>query len=379
MTTDLKMAVFIDFDNIEIGVKNTLRSRFDVGAVLEALKERGEVVSKTAYGDWKRADDYSRSLTQHAIKMVQRNVTPGGDKNGADINLVVDALEMAFRHSHINAFVIVGGDSDFIALVEKLQQYDKKVFVVGGRAFTSAVLQRNCHQFIAYENLVPTTPQPARRRQRSSRTTSQSPVSLAIPLVLRAMKVLSEKDLAPQLGLLKSTLLQLDSTFSERNYGASTFRDFAEKLAAEGLVTLTGSGRTIRVELKDTARVPAPAVPAAPEAAEPSAPEPSAAEPSAAEPSVPEPSAPEPSAPEPSAPEPRTTKRRRSRSTKTPRKRPASAKATARKAARPEATAPGTADEQAVTSEEGSPVAAPTEAAPKARRSRRRRSTTPKT
>ena len=84
---------------------------------------------------------------------MQRNLTPGGDKNGADINLALDALEMAFTHPHINAYVIVGGDSDFLSLVEKLKQYDKKVFVVGGRAFTSMILQRNCHEFIAYENL----------------------------------------------------------------------------------------------------------------------------------------------------------------------------------------------------------------------------------
>ena len=138
--TRLKIALFIDFDNIEIGVKTTLGGHFDVGAVLEAMKERGEVVTKVAYGDWTRAGDYSRSLTQHAIQMVQRNLTPGGDKNGADINLALDALEMAFTHSHINAFVIVGGDSDFMALVEKLKLYDRQVFVVGGRAFTSVIL-----------------------------------------------------------------------------------------------------------------------------------------------------------------------------------------------------------------------------------------------
>src|SRR5512147_1499156 len=93
---NLKIAVFIDFDNIEIGVKTTLNKDFDVGAVLEAVRERGEVITKIAYGDWKRAGDYSRMLTQHAVRMVQRNMTPGGDKNGADINLALDALEMAF-------------------------------------------------------------------------------------------------------------------------------------------------------------------------------------------------------------------------------------------------------------------------------------------
>ena len=150
----LKIAVLIDFDNIEIGVKTTLNRELDVGAVLDAEKERGDVITKIAYGDWKRAGDYGRLLSQHAIRMVQRNLTPGGDKNGADINLALDALEMAFTHDHINAFVIVGGDSDFISLVEKLKQYDKKVFVVGGRQFTGAVMQKNCHEFIAYENLV---------------------------------------------------------------------------------------------------------------------------------------------------------------------------------------------------------------------------------
>ncbi len=150
----LKIAVFVDFDNIEIGVKTTLNRRFDIGTVLEAIKERGEVVTKIAYGNWKQAEGYSRDMTEHAVQMVQRNTTPGGDKNGADINLALDALEMAFTRDHINAFVIVGGDSDFIALVEKLKQYDKKVFIVGGRAFTSAILQKNCHEFIAYENLV---------------------------------------------------------------------------------------------------------------------------------------------------------------------------------------------------------------------------------
>ena len=250
--TRLKIAVFIDFDNIEIGVKNTLGVQFDIGVVLEALKERGDVVSKIAYGDWTRAGDYSRSLTQHATKLVQRNLTPGGDKNGADINLALDALEMAFTHSHINAYVIVGGDSDFITLVEKLKQYDKQIFVVGGRAFTSMVMQRNCHEFIAYENLVGGSRRSA-ERGRQSAGASQASIEQAVPLVRRALKVLSDREVSPQLGLLKSTLLQLDSTFSERTYGAGSFRDFAQKLASAGHVMLRESGRNVLVEAIDGA------------------------------------------------------------------------------------------------------------------------------
>ena len=249
--TRLKLAVFIDFDNIEIGVKSTLGTQFDIGVVLEALKERGEVVSKIAYGDWTRAGDYSRSLTQHATKLVQRNLTPGGDKNGADINLALDALEMAFTHTHINAYVIVGGDSDFITLVEKLKQYDKQTFVVGGRAFTSVVMQRNCHEFIAYENLVGSRRGGDRGGRQQGPVSGQAPIDQAVPLVRRALKVLSDREVSPQLGLLKSTLLQLDSTFSERTYGVGSFRDFAQKLANAGHVRLREHGRNVLVEQAD--------------------------------------------------------------------------------------------------------------------------------
>ena len=256
----LRLAVFIDFDNIEIGVKQTLNASFDAGIVLEALKERGDVVSKTAYSDWQRAGSHSRGLTQHAIKMVQRNLTPGGDKNGADINLALDALEMAFTHSHINAFVIVGGDSDFISLVEKLKQYDKKVFIVGGRQFTSGILQRNCHEFIAYENLIgvsaPAGSSGGGRRRQSGRSVGveRTPIDQAIPLVQRALAVLTEREVSPQLGLLKSTLLQLDSTFSERSYGAGSFRDFVDKLAAAGVLRVhQGKGGWLVAPVDDLA------------------------------------------------------------------------------------------------------------------------------
>jgi uncharacterized LabA/DUF88 family protein len=267
----LRIAVFIDFDNIEIGVKNTLGAQFDAGLVLDALKERGEVVSKTAYSDWQRAGGYSRMLTQHAIRMVQRNMTPGGDKNGADINLALDALEMAFTHSHINAFVIVGGDSDFISLVEKLKQYDKKVFIVGGRQFTSQIMQKNCHEFIAYENLVAATgasvATASGTRRQSGR--DRAPVEQAIPLVTRALKVLSEREVSPQLGLLKSTLLQLDSTFSERSYGAGSFRDFVQKLEKVGLVKVHHGRGGLLVELADGAPAPVEKPAAAEEAEAP--------------------------------------------------------------------------------------------------------------
>src|SRR5262249_10450842 len=169
-----------------------------------------------------------------------------------------------FTHPHINAYVIVGGDSDFLSLVEKLKQYDKKVFVVGGRAFTSIILQRNCHEFIAYENL--TRSKPSTAKSEATRTPRGSaPLAQAFPIVRRALKILADREVSPQTGLLKSTLLQLDSTFSERNYGASSFLDFVEKLAQAGLVGLKHSGRSVMVELNEGfdegAAPPQPAAP----------------------------------------------------------------------------------------------------------------------
>src|SRR3954447_27004391 len=171
MEQKLKIAVFIDFDNIEIGVKSTLHHEFDVAAVLDALKERGEIVTKFAYANWGRQESATRALSEHAVQMVQRDPSPRGDKNGADINLALDALEMAFTHDHINAFAIVSGDSDFIALVNKLKQYDKRIFVVGGRAFTSTILQKNCHEFIAYESVM--DDRPGRHQERPPRQQDQ--------------------------------------------------------------------------------------------------------------------------------------------------------------------------------------------------------------
>jgi uncharacterized protein (TIGR00288 family) len=296
MDKQLKIAVFIDFDNIEIGVKSTLQRDFDVAAVLDALKERGEIVTKIAYANWGRQDTHTRALSEHAVQMVQRDPSPRGDKNGADINLALDALEMAFTHDHINAFAIVSGDSDFIALVNKLKQYDKVVFVVGGRAFTSTILQKNCHEFVSYESLMDEPGRGGERVERTERVerplpaptagVSQSlpgeqradhkpyekkhfhdkphfkdrgekrgrPPALdlgqAMPLVERALTVLERREVRPQLGLLKSTMLQLDSSFSERAYGASSFTDFVDKLRKNDYVAVTGGEGRYMIQRK---------------------------------------------------------------------------------------------------------------------------------
>jgi len=284
MDKHLKIAVLIDFDNIEIGVKSTLQREFDVSLVLEALKERGEIITKIAYANWGKLENSTRQLSEYAVQMVQRDPSPRGDKNGGDINLALDALELAFTHDHINAFAIISGDSDFMALVNKLKQYDKTVFVVGGKAFTSTILQKNCHEFISYESLLDGDSRPARvhreppAHDRGERRPDQPPreprpqqggggggggqkrppaldLNQAMPLVERALQVLERREVRPQLGLLKSTMLQLDSSFNERAYGAGSFTDFIEKLRKADLITVTGGEGRYMIQRKRTGAI----------------------------------------------------------------------------------------------------------------------------
>ncbi len=287
MDKHLKIAVFIDFDNIEIGVKSTLQREFDVSIVLEALKERGEIITKIAYANWGKLENSTRQLSEYAVQMVQRDPSPRGDKNGGDINLALDALELAFTHDHINAFAIISGDSDFMALVNKLKQYDKTVFVVGGKAFTSTILQKNCHEFISYESMLDdnrssrpprehhqvqaqpaqsqTLPQEQRDRpphqprepreprpQGGQRRPPSLDLQQSMPLVERALQVLERREVRPQLGLLKSTMLQLDSSFSERAYGAGSFTDFIERLRKADLIQVTGGEGRYMIQRKRT-------------------------------------------------------------------------------------------------------------------------------
>ncbi len=314
MQERLNIAVFVDYDNIEIGVKSTLRREFDVSLVLDALKERGDLVAKFAYANWSRQEGATRQMAENAVQMVQRIPSPRGDKNGADINLALDALEMAFTHDHVNAFAIISGDSDFIPLVNKLKEYGKTVFVVGGKAFTSTILQQNCHEFISFESLLNleashahvvqplaplaggTPPEAAageteqtdrsrdgqdrggdrdrgrrrdrdeRRREREERRQTEAQqrdqnvqarpapldLELTMPLVERALQVLERRNVQPQLGLLKSTMLQLDSAFTESAYGARSFSEFIDKLKRAELVNVKGTGGRYYIERRGT-------------------------------------------------------------------------------------------------------------------------------
>lgn len=286
------IAVFVDYDNIEIGVKSTLRREFAVSLCLDALKERGDIVAKFAYANWSRQEGAVRQMAENAVQMVQRLPSPRGDKNGADINLALDALEMAFTHKNVNAFAIISGDSDFIPLVNKLKAYGKLIYIVGGKAFTSTILQQNCHEFISYESLLDDgkyqpretaprqersqTPPPQQQQQqhqqqphgdqgygrggrREYRRSAPLELTHALPLLERALAALRRRGVQPQLGLLKSTMLQLDPSFNERAYGTGSFSDFIDKLESSGYLATTGPEGRKTIEVKQAAEaVPAP-------------------------------------------------------------------------------------------------------------------------
>lgn len=240
-----KFAVFIDYDNIEIGVKSTLNRELDMACILEGVKQRGEIISKIAYGNWGHHPEATRAFAEYGVQMVQRDSTPRGDKNGGDINLALDALEMAFTRDHINSFAIVSGDSDFMPLVNKLKEYNKRVYVVGGKQFTSTILQRNCHEFISYESLLDLLPRRRSSRGGGGRSSAPPPppkralpLDQAVSLLERALSALEIRDVQPQLGLLKSTMLQLDPAFTERDFGVSSFSGLMEKLQEQKLIQI---------------------------------------------------------------------------------------------------------------------------------------------
>ena len=149
-----RLALFIDFENIAIGVRDAHYRKFDINLVLERLLDKGKLLVKKAYADWSRYSDYKRSFHEAAIELIEVPQKSVGGKNSADIRLVVDAMDMSFQKEHINCFVVASGDSDFSPLVSKLKENNKYVIGLGVKNSTSDLLIENCDEFIFYEDLV---------------------------------------------------------------------------------------------------------------------------------------------------------------------------------------------------------------------------------
>ncbi|HQF24192.1 MAG TPA: NYN domain-containing protein, partial [Polyangiaceae bacterium] len=147
------IAIFADFENVALGVRDANVEPFNISLVLERLLDKGKIVVKKAYADWDRYKSHKRSMHEAAFELVEIPHISYSGKNSADIRLVVDALDLCYTKTHIDIFVIISGDSDFSPLVSKLRENDKKVIGLGVKNSSSDLLVGNCDEFIYYDDL----------------------------------------------------------------------------------------------------------------------------------------------------------------------------------------------------------------------------------
>jgi uncharacterized LabA/DUF88 family protein len=270
-----RLALFIDFENIAIGVRDAHYRKFDVSLVLERLLDKGKLLVKKAYADWSRYSDYKRAFHEAAIELIEVPQKSVGGKNSADIRLVVDAMDMSFQKEHISAFVIASGDSDFSPLVSKLKENNKYVIGLGVKNSTSDLLIENCDEFIFYEDLV-------RAQQRPLPVIANVPekVQECFALLVDSVVALQRENKEVLWGsMVKETMKRKKPSFNETYYGFRTFSHLLEDAQRRGIVTLRRdqrSGSYIVEDLGSAANAAqaagASAAPAAPAASGPGAP-----------------------------------------------------------------------------------------------------------
>jgi uncharacterized LabA/DUF88 family protein len=231
-----RLALFIDFENIAIGVRDAHYRKFDVNLVLERLLDKGKLLSKKAYADWSRYSDYKRSFHEAAIELIEVPQKSVGGKNSADIRLVVDAMDMSFQKEHINCFVVCSGDSDFSPLVSKLKENNKYVIGLGVKNSTSELLIENCDEFIFYEDLV-------RVQQRPMPVLAGGALPEKLQdcfnLLVDSVSALQRENKEVLWGsMVKETMKRKKPSFNETYYGFRSFSHLLEDAQRRGIVTL---------------------------------------------------------------------------------------------------------------------------------------------
>jgi len=260
-----RLALFIDFENIAIGVRDAHYRKFDVNLVLERLLDKGKLLSKKAYADWSRYSDYKRAFHEAAIELIEVPQKSVGGKNSADIRLVVDAMDMSFQKEHINCFVVCSGDSDFSPLVSKLKENNKYVIGLGVKNSTSELLIENCDEFIFYEDLVRVQQRP----MPAITGTLTEKLQDCFGLVVDAVVALQRENKELLWGsMVKETMKRKRPSFNESYYGFRTFSHLLEDAQRRGIVILRRdqkSGSYVIEDLGPAARAEA-ATGGAPEA-----------------------------------------------------------------------------------------------------------------
>jgi uncharacterized LabA/DUF88 family protein len=235
-----RLALFVDFENIAIGVRDAHYRKFDVNLVLERLLDKGKLLVKKAYADWSRYADYKRAFHEAAIELIEVPQKSVGGKNSADIRLVVDAMDMSFQKEHINCFVVASGDSDFSPLVSKLKENNKYVIGLGVKNSTSDLLIENCDEFIFYEDLVRGQHRPLPQMANVNEKLQEC-FSLLIDSVLALQRENKEVLWG---SMVKETMKRKKPSFNETYYGFRTFSNLLEDAQKRGLVTLRRDQRS---------------------------------------------------------------------------------------------------------------------------------------
>src|SRR5579862_9184808 len=186
-TTNL--ALFCDFENIALGVRDARYAQFDINRVLERLLLKGSIVVKKAYCDWERYKEFKAGMHQAGFELIEIPHVKQSGKNSADIRMVVDALDLCYTKTHVDTFVVISGDSDFSPLVSKLRENNKDVIGVGVKNSTSDLLIASCDEFIYYDDLVREQAKP-RRPARKKTSSPEDASQEAFDLVLSTLDAL---------------------------------------------------------------------------------------------------------------------------------------------------------------------------------------------
>jgi uncharacterized protein (TIGR00288 family) len=255
---DSSLALFCDFENVALGVRDMNYARFEIQPVLERLLLKGSIVAKKAYCDWDRYKEFKAAMHEAAFELIEIPHVSMSGKNSADIRMVVDALDLCYTKDHIDTFVIISGDSDFSPLVSKLRENAKTVIGVGVKNSTSELLISNCDEFIFYDELM-VGREASGKRQRSKPRAKKSrrvgadgkksevpkptedPAQEAINLVLETIDALyAERGDSTKLwgSMIKQTLKRRRPGFNESSYGFQSFSDLLEEAQSRGLVHL---------------------------------------------------------------------------------------------------------------------------------------------
>jgi uncharacterized protein (TIGR00288 family) len=246
------MAVFCDFENIALGVRDAKYADFDIGKVLERLLLKGNIVVKKAYCDWERYREFKKAMHEAAFELIEIPHVRQSGKNSADIRMVVDALDLCYTKEHVDTFVVVSGDSDFSPLVSKLRENNKVVIGVGVKKSSSDLLVANCDEFIFYDDLAreKAKKQSKKKKKAAAGESEAAPKAQAaetdrkpqaIELVMETVEALfAERGSDEKIwgSMVKQALKRRNPGFNESYYGFRSFGKLLDEAQARGLLTL---------------------------------------------------------------------------------------------------------------------------------------------